>query len=114
MKENLIIKEGSSYKTIKKFTELLQSNVLAAEDIKLVKIYYNTSKGLPSPDNIEEFPVIFKTASGHNIYLFDLAAGYGGEGPHTLLDILKLAGFKDINEKDILSHQDIVDLVYCK
>lgn len=72
---------------------------------KIAQIHYNLNKGLPLPEDIHSYPLILEgrlAGVETNIYVNSVSAGYGGTGPHTLVDILKAAGF-EFNENDILT-----------
>ena len=71
------------------------------------KIKYNLGEGLPNPDemNEEDYPLII-TGTYHRSHfelrVFCLTAGYGGSGPHDMLDVLHAIGFP-VDEEAILT-----------
>ncbi len=109
----ITIKNSASYETENEFRKVIET-IIKPEQIRKVKIFYETQNGLPSYNcKPEEYPVIMETDNNVRICLYPLSAGYGGSGPTDLLSILKLAGFR-IDENDILKRQEVVNLEYVK
>lgn len=108
------IKLSSSDDTVKEFERLISSNLVKAENIRRVKIYYDKQKMLPNYDcDLTKYPVIMETDTDITIHLFSLTAGYGGSGPRDLLRVLKLAGFV-VQDELITGDRNIVDLTLSK
>lgn len=70
------------------------------------KISYNQFKGLPLIEDFEHYPLILEGRLANlktSVYVYSVTAGYGGTGPHTLIEILKAAEF-DFEESHILTN----------
>ena len=73
--------------------------------VKTAQISYNLQKGIPLSEEIDNYPLILEgrlAGVSTSVYVNSVTVGYGGTGPHTLVDILKAAGF-EFNENDILT-----------
>ena len=84
--------------------------LLSAPGVKPVKARVNTTGYSPKMDQeSEEWALIIECTSDERearefeIRIKMLTSGYGGSGPHDLLDCLKLCGFKDIDENEIFT-----------
>lgn len=83
------------------------------------RISYNLKKGLPAPEDTDMYPLILEgtlKGSSLTIPVYSVSAGYGGTGPHAMVEILNAAGFK-FEDSDILTQaradfNDQIDLVY--
>lgn len=86
---------------------------------KTARISYNLNKCLPPPEEFDKYPLILVGTLKHSslaVHVYSVTAGYGGTGPHAMVDILEAAGFK-FEDSDILTadHADSngqIDLVY--
>lgn len=84
--------------------------LLSAPGVRPVKARVNTTGHSPKMDQeSEEWALIIECTSDERearefeIRIKMLTSGYGGSGPHDLLDCLKLCGFKDIDENEIFT-----------
>lgn len=71
------------------------------------RIHYSISRGLPRIEDTDKYPLILSGTiknSDMSIHVYSVTAGYGGTGPHAMVDILKFAGFK-FDENDILTNR---------
>ena len=69
------------------------------------RISYSLSKGLPQTEDTDDYPLILEGELGKSyvdLHVYSVTAGYGGTGPHAMVDILNAAGF-EFNESDILT-----------
>ena len=97
----IIIQANTSYLAEDAVVSLLKGGFSA----KTARISYDVSKGLPPVEQVENYPLVLEGFLGHssvNIHVYSVTAGYGGTGPHTMVDILKAAGFA-FDESDILT-----------
>lgn len=97
----IIIEASTSYVAEDAVMALLKGGFVA----NTARISYNLSKGLPPVEDTDNYPLILEGKFGFSpvsIYVTSVTAGYGGTGPHTMVDILKAAGFK-FDESDILT-----------
>ena len=99
---------GSTEKGIKKFKEYLDM-FSSKENVKYARIRYTTSR-LPSPcAHPFEYPLCVFTTDDIVIGLADVTAGYCGEGPRGMVELLKYLGFS-FDENEILSQRKAVKL----
>ena len=98
---------GASYEIVEKFGQLIATGIIDPNNIRLITINYDTSKG-----NIEEGPVRIYFSNEIAVYL-NLTAGYNGSGPKDLIKILELCNIS-FDKSYILTHQSQVNLKYCK
>lgn len=97
----IIVDDSSSDAVVFAVTDMLNGGFIA----KTARISYNVNKGLPSPEDTDKFPLILEGTLGSSsvsVHVYSVSAGYGGEGPHAMLDILNAAGFK-FKDSDILT-----------
>ncbi len=76
-------------------------------EARSARIHYSLSRGLPSIEDTDKYPLILSGTinnSDMSIYVYSVTAGYGGTGPHAMVDILRFAGFK-FDENDILTNR---------
>lgn len=74
-------------------------------EAKTARISYNLKKGLPLPEDTDSYPLILEGQLGGSsvsVHVTAVTAGYGGTGPHAMVEVLKEAGFK-FEESDILT-----------
>ena len=98
----IIIQATSSYAAKDAVMPLLKGGFVA----KTARISYNLNKGLPRFENIDNYPLILEGIIGQSpvsIYVTSVTAGYGGTGPHAMVDILKAAGFKFVDAEILTS-----------
>ena len=97
----IIVEAESSYIAEDTVMDLLKGGFNA----QTARISYNLRKGLPCSEDTDKYPLIMEGTLGHSyvsIHVTSVTAGYGGTGPHTMVNILKVAGFK-FEESDILT-----------
>ena len=97
----IIIEATTSYLAEDSVKALLKGGFVA----KSARISYNINRGLPHPEDINLYPLVLEgllNRSPVKVYVFSVTAGYGGTGPHAMVDILKAAGFQ-FNSDDILT-----------
>lgn len=102
---------GASYEILKNFKRLIEGNIISSNDVNFMRIHYDTSKGIAN-----ESPA--KIFFNNSVAVFlELTAGYGGNGPRDLCQVISLC-FPEFDkkaiEKDILTTQDTVDIIYAK
>ena len=113
----IIVEASSSYVAEDAVMALLKGRFVA----KTARISYNLNKGLPPIENPDKYPLILDGMLGLSpvsVYVTSVTAGYGGTGPHAMVDILKAAGFK-FDEDDILTARyanssEQIDLTYTR
>ena len=104
MKEDIIIKEQTTYATTEIFDYLINQGIINPAEIISAKINYNKEKGLPSWEApIEEYPIILKTCYGQKVFIYCVTAGYGGSGPNATYEILKKLDF-DVSKSEIFTN----------
>ena len=89
--------------------------------VKQARIFYDTKKGLPKPEETDKYPLILKGSIGEfvtDIHVYGLSAGYPGTGPNALVNILKTLEF-DFDENDILTTKRVdldgkIKLIYVR
>ena len=72
---------------------------------KTARISYNFNEGLPHPQDVEKYPLILEGKVGNysaSVHVYAVTAGYGGTGPHAMVNILEKAGFT-FDESEILT-----------
>ncbi|MBQ2835906.1 MAG: hypothetical protein IJE68_03640 [Clostridia bacterium] len=97
----IIIEANTSYLAQDAVVFLLKGGFSA----KTARISYAVRKALPPVEQVENYPLILEGFIGNSpvsIYVYSVTAGYGGTGPHAMVDILKAAGFT-FDESDILT-----------
>ncbi len=84
----IIIKENVSYKNLPILKKIHRDDWT----LKEVNITYSPSKGLPSENDTDKYPVkiFFEDKEGEIIVvkIFTLTAGYSGSGPSDLAELL--------------------------
>ena len=73
--------------------------------VKTAHINYNLHKGIPLPEEIDNYPLILEgrlAGLSTSVHVNSVTAGYGGTGPNALVDILQAAEF-EFEENDILT-----------
>ena len=113
----IIIEASTSYLAEDATIALLKGGFVA----QTARISYNLSRGLPRIEDSDEYPLILEGRMGiysANIHVYSVTAGYGGSGPHAMVNILKTAGF-NFDTEDILSSKklginDQINLVYTR
>ena len=66
-------------------------------EAKTARISYNLNKGLPLAEETDKYPLILEGTlkrSSLTVHVYSVTAGYGGTGPHAMVDILNAAGFE--------------------
>ena len=92
------IANGSTEKDVEEFKALFK-NYSKPEDCVRARINY--SDPLPEPtSDPREFPLTIQTSDGILYCILNVTAGYGGEGPHAMCEILNICGFKF--DKDLI------------
>lgn len=97
----IIIEATTSYLAEDSVNALLKGGFIAQN----AQVSYNLSRGLPNLEEINLYPLVLE---GHlnrlpvKVYVFSVTAGYGGTGPHAMVDILNSAGFQ-FDSDDILT-----------
>lgn len=97
----IIVEADSSYVAEDSVMSLLKSGFVS----KTARISYNINHGLPRLEGTNNYPLILNGMLGNapvKIHVTSVTAGYGGTGPHTMVDILKAAGF-NFEESEILT-----------
>lgn len=87
--------------------------------VKTIDVHYNVHKGLPHEDDYKHYPLIINGdfhGCKTKVFVYNVSAGYGGSGPTAMVNILKAAGFRFV-EEDILTKQCLdrhgnIDLSY--
>ena len=90
-------------------------------EAKSARIFYNLNKGLPLPEDTDNYPLILEGQIGFSslsVHVYSVTAGYGGTGPHATVAILRTAGF-NFEESDILTNKQAdftgqIDLPYTR
>lgn len=107
----LIHLSGASYEILKNFKRLIESNIISPNEVNFMSIHYDTLKGI---DNEAPAKIFFNNSVA--VFL-ELTAGYIGKGPRDLCQVISLC-FPEFDkkaiEKDILTTQDTVDIIYAK
>jgi len=111
----IIIEACSSDVAEKSVINLLNGGFVA----ETARISYNLNQGLPALEEADNYPLILEGKFGYysmNVLVYSVTAGYGGTGPHAMVHILKVAGFK-FDEADILTNKRAnyngqIDLLY--
>ena len=99
----IIIEASTSYLAEDGVMSLLKGGFVA----QTARISYSLNHGLPPFEDTDNYPLILNGMFGHysvSIYVTSVTAGYGGTGPHTMVNILKAAGF-NFEESDILTNK---------
>ena len=97
----IIIDADSTYTAEDSVKALLNGGFVAQS----ARVSYDLSHGLPNPKNTDRYPLILE---GHlnrfpvKVYVFSVTAGYGGTGPHAMVNIMNSAGFH-FDPDDILT-----------
>lgn len=111
----IIIEASTSYVAENAVVSLLKGGLVA----KTARISYNVTKGLPSLDEVDNYPLILEGALGSfpvEVFVYSVTAGYGGTGPNAMVDILKSAGFifdeSDIFTKNLADSTGQINLTY--
>ena len=111
----IIIEATTSYLAEEATIALLKGGFVA----QTARISYSLNRGLPRVENVDEYPLVLEGRMGDcyaNIHVYSVTAGYGGSGPHAMLNILKTAAFH-FDDTDIISSakvgiNDQIDLFY--
>lgn len=90
---NILIKENTSYGSVKAFKNLM-SNFKNVEFVK-AEVRYDKRHLLDESDPPENWPLQLYTTNNMKISVYNVTAGYGGTGPHDMKEILDLCGFID-------------------
>lgn len=99
--DQIIISSTTSDAAENAVIALIRNGFVASRAI----INYNLLIGLPPINQFDQYPLILEGVfHGYptKIHVYSVTAGYGGTGPHAMLNILKSAGFR-FNEGDILT-----------
>lgn len=111
----IIIEASTSYVAENAVVSLLKGGLVA----KTARISYNVTKGLPSVEEVDNYPLILEGFLGSfpvEVFVFSVTAGYGGTGPNAMVDILKSAGFifdeSDIFTKNLADSTGQINLNY--
>ena len=97
----IIISASTSYLAEAATISLLNGGFFA----KTARINYNLRNGLPLIEEYDQYPLILEgemEGSSVAIHVFSVTAWYGGTGPRTLVNILKVTGLY-FNPDDILT-----------
>lgn len=99
---------GTTEKGVSLFKEYLNifSNI---KDVAYARIRYNTSHLTNEYDHPFTYPLTVYTTTGFVFCIADVTAGYPGEGPHGMVDILNYLEFK-FDKNDILEKKNIVKI----
>ena len=99
----IIIEAHSSWIATEAALALLQGGFVATT----ARISYNINHGLPLAKETDNYPLILEGTLARmpiTMHVYSVTAGYGGTGPHAMVEILKAAGFK-FDEDDILTNR---------
>ena len=84
--------------------------VLSAPGVKVIRARINTTVKTPNLEaDSKDWALIIECESENRdvrefeIRILMLTSGYGGSGPHDLLDCLKACGFSNIDENEIFT-----------
>lgn len=100
---------GSSTEILNSFKSLFESNIITKNNTKLIKIEYDTAVGSSLDIPVKIF------FNNHVAIFLNLTAGYMGESPKILCDIVKMClpnHDEKIIENDILTSQKYVNISY--
>lgn len=102
------INTGSTDRGIEKFKEIFELSSRKERAI-YARIRYITSQGIDFDTNALNYPLVIFTTDNKAFALADVTAGFGGTGPHGMIEVLNYLGF-EFDEKEILEHKEIVQL----
>lgn len=116
-----MMKDFYAIDTVTTYAAVAMLRMLAENsDITFRRARLNLREGFPDElKNSEDWPLIFECTSKDRdarefeVRVHTLTSGYGGTGPHDLVQCLKIAGFENVDENQIFT-ETVINRIYEK